>query len=97
MCGHFPSRKIQLAVIPVGYVEGYTDSLGNCGSVPIHGRSTSVVGQGCMNNLVADVTDIPEVSVNDETVQVEELASLSDTINHEFLARPLPATTRAIV
>lgn len=97
MCGHFPSRKIQLAVIPVGYVEGYTDFPGNRGSVPIRGRSTSVVGQMCMNNLVAAVTDIPRVSVNDEAVQVVKLASLSDVINPEVLARPLPATRRVMV
>ena len=64
-------------------------------------------GGVCMNILMVDVTDIPDVSIGDEVVligrqgdeeiQVEELASLSDTINYEFLARLSPAISRSIV
>jgi len=100
-------RPSQLAVIPVGYADGYSRSLGNRGRVLIRGRSASVVGRVCMNILMADVTDIPDVSVGDEVVligrqgeeevQVEELASLSETINYEFLARLSPAITRSMV
>ncbi len=60
-----------------------------------------------MNILMADVTDIPGVTIGDEVVligkqgddevQVEELASLSDTINYEFLARLSPAIPRSVV
>ena len=100
-------RPTQLAVIPVGYADGYSRSLGNRGRVLIRGRSASVVGRVCMNILMADVTDIPDVSVGDEVVligrqgeeevHVEELASLSETINYEFLARLSPAITRSMV
>jgi alanine racemase len=100
-------RPSQLAVIPVGYADGYSRSLGNRGRVLIRGRSAPVVGRVCMNILMADVTDIPDVSVGDEVVligrqgdeevQVEELASLSETINYEFLARLSPAITRSMV
>ena len=100
-------RPSQLAVSPVGYADGYSRSLGNRGRVLIRGRSASVVGRVCMNILMADVTDIPDVSVGDEVVligrqgeeevQVEELASLSETINYEFLARLSPAITRSMV
>jgi alanine racemase len=86
-----------LAVIPVGYADGYSRALGNRSRVLIRGRSAPVVGRVCMNILMADVTDIPEVAIGEEAVligrqgedevQVEELASLSDTINYEFLAR----------
>ena len=57
-----------------------------------------------MNIFMADVTDIPGVTIGDEVVlvgkqgedeiQIEELASLSDTINYEFLARLSPAIPR---
>jgi len=100
-------RPTQLAVIPVGYADGYSRSLGNRGRILIRGRSAPVVGRVCMNILMADVTDILDVSVGDEVVligrqgdeevQVEELASLSDTINYEFLARLSPAITRSMV
>jgi alanine racemase len=100
-------RDSQLAVIPVGYADGYSRALGNRGRVLIRGRSAPVVGRVCMNILMADVTDIDGVSIGDEVVligrqgedevPVEELASLSDTINYEFLARVSPVIPRVVV
>jgi alanine racemase len=100
-------RPSQLAVIPVGYADGYSRALGNRGRVLIRGRSAPVVGRVCMNILMADVTDIADVSIGDEVVligrqgddevPVEELASLSDTINYEFLARLSPAISRSVI
>lgn len=100
-------RPTQLAVIPVGYADGYSRALGNRGRILVHGRSAPVVGRVCMNILMADVTDIEDVSIGDEAVligrqdkgevQVEELASLSDTINYEFLARLSPSIPRTVV
>ena len=100
-------RSSQLAVIPVGYADGYSRALGNRSRVLIRGRSAPVVGRVCMNILMADVTDIPGVMIGDEAVligsqgedevQVEELAGLSDTINYEFLARLSPAISRLVV
>jgi len=60
-----------------------------------------------MNLFMADVTDISGVTIGDEVVligqqgddeiQVEDLASLSDTINYEFLARLSAAIPRIVV
>jgi alanine racemase len=100
-------RDSLLAVIPVGYADGYLRALGNRARVLIHGRSAPVVGRVCMNILMADTTDIPDVSVGDEAVligrqgdehiSVEELALLGDTINYELLARLSPAIPRTVV
>jgi len=100
-------RPSQLAVIPVGYADGYSRSLGNRGRVLIRGCAAPVVGRVCMNILMADITDIPNVSIGDEVVligrqaqdevSVEELASLSDTINYEFLARLSPSIVRSVI
>jgi len=100
-------RPSQLAVIPIGYADGYSRSLGNRSRVLIRGRSAPVVGRVCMNLFMADVTDISGVTIGDEVVligqqgddeiQVEELASLSDTINYEFLARLSTAIPRIVV
>ena len=94
-------------MIPVGYADGYSRSLGNRSRVLIRGRTAQVVGRVCMNILMADVTDIPDVSIGDEVVlvgrqgddqiQVEELASLSDTINYEVLARISSTIPRMVV
>jgi alanine racemase len=100
-------RPSQLAVIPVGYADGYSRCLGNRSRVLIHGRSAPVVGRICMNILMADVTDIPDVEIGDDVtliggrgddrIEVEELATLSETINYEFLARLSPDIPRVVV
>ncbi len=90
-------RETRLAVLPVGYADGYTRSLGNRARVLVHGRPVPVVGRVCMNIMMVDVTDVPDASVGDEVVilgsqgdavvSAEELAGMSGTINYEFLAR----------
>jgi alanine racemase len=100
-------RPSQLAVIPVGYADGYSRALGNRSRVVIRGRYAPVVGRVCMNILMADVTDIPDVRIGDEAlllggvgegaVPAEELAELSGTINYEFLARLAPTIPRMVV
>jgi alanine racemase len=100
-------RPSQLAVIPVGYADGYSRALGNRSRVLIRGASAPIVGRVCMNIMMADVTDIPGVVIGDEavligsqgtaTVTAEELAALSETINYELLARLSPAIPRVLV
>ncbi len=101
------ARTTQLAVLPVGYSDGYSRSLGNRSRVVIRGRYAPVVGRVCMNIMMADVTDVEGVSIGDEvilvggrdgeTVAAEELAALSDTINYELLARISPMVARFVV
>jgi len=93
----------QLAVIQVSDVDGYPRSLGYRSRVLIGGRSAPLVGRVCVNILMAGIADIPEVSEGDEVVLigrqgddqvlVEGLATLTDSINYEFLARFSPAAT----
>jgi alanine racemase len=90
-------RESRLAVIPVGYADGYSRVLGNRSRVIVRGVPAPIVGRVCMNIMMADVTDIPECAVGDEVVllgrggeavvSAEDLAGLSDTINYELLAR----------
>jgi alanine racemase len=100
-------RPTTLAVVPVGYADGYPRSLGGRSRVIVNGRPAPVVGRVCMNILMVDVTDIPGVEVGDEVVLIgrqgpsavtaEELAGLSGTINYELLARLSPAVHRMVV
>jgi len=100
-------RASQLAVIPVGYGNGYSRALDNCGRVLIRRRSAPVEERVCMNILMADITDSREVSIKEQVVligrqgndevQVEELTSLSDSINNKYLARLSPALSRSVV
>jgi alanine racemase len=99
-------RDTTLGVVPVGYSDGYSRSLGNRARVAVRGRLAPVVGRVCMNIFMVDVTDLPEVGVgdrvtligadNDVEITVEDLAALSGTINYEFLARLSPAIPRIV-
>ena len=87
-----PSR---LAVLPVGYEDGYQRTLSNKASVLIHGRRAPVVGRVCMNLCLADVTAIAAAGAGDEVVLVgsqgdefigaDELAAQAGTISYELL------------
>ena len=100
-------RRTTLAVIPVGYSDGYWRSLGNRSRVLVGGHPAPVVGRVCMNIMMVDVTDVPRAEVGDEvvligrqgteTVTAEELALHADTINYELLARLSPSIPRRLV
>lgn len=101
------TRLSQIAVLPVGYAEGYPRALSNRGRVLLRGRIARVVGRVCMNIIMVDVTDIPGVGEGDvvtligrdgdERVSAEELAELAGTINYEILAGISPALPRVAV
>ena len=100
-------RETVLAVIPVGYADGYPRDLGNRSRILVRGCAAPVVGRVCMNIFMADVTDIPGVCIGDtvtlvgrdgaDSVTAEDLAALSGSINYEFLARLSPAIHRRAV
>lgn len=88
-------RKMKIATIPVGYGDGYPRSLSNKGSVLIRGKRAPVVGRVCMDQFMADVTDIPDVCYMDQvtligrdgkdSISIEELSRLSGRFNYEFV------------
>jgi alanine racemase len=100
-------RPTRLAVVPVGYADGYARALGNRSRALVRGVPAPVVGRVCMNILMVDVTDLPGVAVGEEVVllgrqgeaavSAEELAALSGTINYELLSRLSPAIARLLV
>jgi alanine racemase len=61
-------RDSQLANIPIGYSDGYRRAFSNQGQVLIRGDRCPVVGRVTMNTLLVDVTDFPDVEMNDEVV-----------------------------
>ena len=84
-----------IATIPVGYGDGYCRGLSNKGSVLIHGRRAPICGRICMDQFMADVTDIPDVQIGDEVtligkdgteeITMEEVGTLSGRFNYEFV------------
>ena len=89
----------RIAVIPVGYGDGYRRALSNNGAVVLHGRRLPVVGRVSMDMITVDTTDLPEdVAPGDEvvligtqkwrdrraTVTAEEMAEQVGTISYEI-------------
>ena len=88
-------RPMRVATIPVGYGDGYPRSRANKGYVLIHGKRAKILGRVCMDQFMADVTDIPETAFmdrvvlvgrdGDEEITVDDLAALSGRFNYEFV------------
>jgi alanine racemase len=92
----------RIAVLPVGYYEGYDRSLGNSAGVLVEGRFAPVRGRVCMNMVMVDVTDIPEAREGGvavllgesrgpdggvQRISAENLAEWAGTINYEVTTR----------
>jgi alanine racemase len=87
------TRKV--ATLPVGYADGYSRLLGNRASVLIRGKRAPVIGRVCMDQIMVDITHIPEAAVGDkavllgeqgvEKITADELADLCGTISYEIL------------
>jgi alanine racemase len=100
------SREMKIAVLPIGYFDGYDRKLSNCGRALVGGRAVPVVGRVMMNMIALDVTDV-DVKADDEVVligrqgkaeiRVEELAEKSGTIAYEVLSRINPEIERVVV
>ncbi|MBQ1914321.1 MAG: alanine racemase [Selenomonadaceae bacterium] len=84
------SRESRIATLPIGYADGYIRAYGPKGEVEIHGRRVPIAGRVCMDQVMVDVTDLPEVQVGDiatlfgsETLTIDEAAKWLGTINYE--------------
>ena len=96
-CTYITSRITRLAVIPIGYYEGYDRGLSNRGEVLIRGQRAKILGRVCMNICMVDVTDIIACDVGDiatllgesgsHCITADELGAWIDTINYEIVAR----------
>lgn len=94
--GTFVTRRpTRIATVPVGYGDGYPRSLSGKGSVLICGRRAPILGRICMDQFMADVTDIPEAAEDgevtligrdgEEQITVEELAEVGGGFHYELI------------
>jgi alanine racemase len=100
-------RASRIATLHVGYNDGYPRFQSNVGQVLVRGRRANVIGTVCMDTLMIDVTDIPEVRVGDEVVLIgrqgseeilaDDIASNGNTINYEIICKISPRVTRIFV
>ncbi len=100
-------RPSRIAVVAVGYADGYFRAFSNRGIMLVHGRRVPVVGRVCMDLTMIDVTDVPLVHLGDEVVllgsqheesiRAEELASLIHTISYEIFCAVSARVPRIVV
>ena len=66
------ARESRIATLPLGYVDGYTRAFLGKGRVLIRGEFAPILGTICMDQVMVDVTDLPDVEIGDEAVFLGE-------------------------
>jgi alanine racemase len=101
------THPTRIAIVPVGYHEGYDRRLSNVAHVLVDGVRCPVRGRVCMNMMMVDVTDVPGARPGsvatllgvdgDERVTAEQLAGWMGTIHYEVTSRIHPVVPRVAV
>lgn len=100
------SGEQRIAVIPVGYADGFRRAPRHWGDVLVRGQRASIVGRVCMDQTMIDVTAIPDVRQGDEVVLIgeqgneritaEDVAERLGTINYEVVSEILARVPRVV-
>ncbi|TVQ86171.1 MAG: alanine racemase [Bacteroidetes bacterium] len=100
------NKKTRIAIVPVGYSNGFSRSLSNMGRVLIRGKRVPVIGTVTMNTMTVNVSDIPGVERGDEVViigkqkrmniSVASFSEMSNELNYQTLTR-IPADIPRVV
>jgi alanine racemase len=87
-------RDSKIALVPIGYNDGYRRQFSNQASALVRGTVARVTGRVSMDWTIIDVTDVPDVSIGDrvtlvgtdggQTIAAEELARYAETISYEI-------------
>lgn len=103
-CTYITKRPTLVAILPVGYADGFRRAPRNWGSVLVHGQEAPILGRVCMDQCMIDVTHIPQTRVGDEVVLIgrqgdatltaEQVAERLGTINYEVVAEILARVPR---
>ena len=103
-CTFYAEQPTTIAVLPVGYADGFRRAPTNWGSVLIHGKPAPLVGRVCMDQCMIDVSHIPQTRVGDEVVLIgrqgsasltaEQVAQRLGTINYEVVSEILARVPR---
>ena len=106
-CSDFVTQKSRIAILPVGYYDGYDRKLSNVGYVLIHGKRAPILGRICMNMCIVDITNIEGVapedevillgSSDDDSITAETMAAKIGTINYEVVTRINESLPRILV
>jgi alanine racemase len=103
-CTYMTERPTRVAVLPVGYADGFRRAPDNWGTVLIHGQEAPLLGRVCMDQSIVDVSHIPQTRMGDEVVLIgrqgtatltaEQVAERLGTINYEVVSEILARVPR---
>jgi alanine racemase len=105
-CTFTAEQPMRIAVIPVGYADGFRRAPRHWGHVLVCGHRAPLVGRVCMDQTMVDVTHIPGVrkgdevvligSQGDESLTAEDVAAQLGTINYEVVSEILARVPRVV-
>lgn len=88
-------KKTRIATVTIGYADGYSRQLSSKGEILVHGKRCRIVGRVCMDQLMIDVSNVPEAKSGDivtligrdgdDIITADELASIYGTIGYEVV------------
>jgi alanine racemase len=103
---YITQKKTRIAVLPVGYADGYDRKLSNKGVVYIHNSPCNVIGRVCMNAVIVDVTHLNnKITVGDEVILLgnqpgctaDDIAANIGSFNREIVTRINPLIKRITI
>lgn len=100
-------RETRIATVTIGYADGYPRLLSGRASVIIRGRKAPIIGRVCMDQLMIDVSGIPDVAEGDvvtlfgtdgdESITADELADIYGSIGYEIVCGISPRVPRIFI
>ena len=99
-------KEMTVAVIPIGYADGYFRDFSSKGKMLINGVLCNVVGRVCMDQTIVDVSNVPDIKTGDivyvysdkcRETSVDYNASLIDTIGYELTCAVALRIPRVII
>ncbi|SEH67756.1 alanine racemase [Ruminococcus flavefaciens] len=88
-------HEMRIATVTIGYADGYSRLLSSKGEMLVHGKRCKIVGRVCMDQLMIDVSDVPEAKSGDiviligeengERITADDLAQIYGTIGYEVV------------
>ena len=90
-CTYRAEKPLVIGTIPAGYADGYRRTLSGRACVLVGGKRAPILGRVCMDQMMVDLTDIPQAKTGDEvtlfgeSLPVDELAGMENTINYELV------------
>ena len=106
-CTYVTKKATRVATVCAGYADGIPRAISNKAQVLVRGRRAPIIGRICMDQLMIDVTDIPDVSVDDlatifgkdgeDEIFADDIADIAGTIGYELVCAINPRVPRVYV